>query len=573
MKKLNLLLLMMAILFALSTVNAQQWGLYTLYATKDGTQGYLIDTASVNYKTWTFSSSKKSGYSAYLVPGDTLVRTYKYTGNVINGGGVTGGVQKVDWSGNVVWDYVYSSSTYVIHHDICPLPNGNVLMISYDVKTSADAIQAGSSSSSTFYSEKIIEVHPTGATTGTIVWEWKLWDHLCQNYNSSKDNYVTSIINNPQLLNINYTGTGMLPDRWHMNGLDYNADLDQIVLSIHFMNEAYIIDHSTTAVEAAGHNGGNSGKGGDFLYRWGNPASYGATGTTIFNVIHDAHWIPSDNPNYPDYLCGFNNNPPSNSKVDIWNPPYDGYNYLLTLGSAYAPSTYDYQFTATFAASNEGNSQQLPNGNMIVNNSFGSIYEVNAAGTNLWTKSNANSSHAYRYSKCYVRGPIATAGASSTSVSPGTPITLSSSASSVTETSPSYTYSWSSDPSGFSSSLQNPADSPYTTTTYTVTVTNTALGCSNTASVTVDVVTGMIDETTKNDITLFPNPTTGILNIAGSVVENQNFEICIYNTYGKLILKKKNTIIIDLFDFDNGMYFLQIISENNIVNNKVLLMK
>ena len=58
----------------------------------------------------------------------------------------------------------------------------------------------------------------------------------------------------------------------HCNGLDYNSALDQIALSCRGMNEVYIIDHSTTTEEAVGHTGGNAGKGGDILYRWGNPS-------------------------------------------------------------------------------------------------------------------------------------------------------------------------------------------------------------------------------------------------------------------------------------------------------------
>ncbi|MBI5217630.1 MAG: aryl-sulfate sulfotransferase [Bacteroidia bacterium] len=542
--------------------HSQQWGLYTLYATKNGVKAYLIDTADspVAYKTWSFPSNKKSGYSAYLVPGDTLVRTYSYTGNVLQGGGMTGGVQKVTWNGTVVWDFVYSTSTYCIHHDICPMPNGNVLMISYDVRTAAEATQAGSSSNSVFHSEKIIEVKPTGPTTGTIVWEWKLWDHLCQNYNAAKDNYVTSIVNNPQLMNINYNGTGNLPDRYHMNGIDYNAALDQIVVSIHFMNSCFVIDHSTTTAEAAGHTGGNSGKGGDFLYRWGNPSSYGATGTTIFNVVHDAHWVPNDNPNYPNYLAAYNNCGGTGGKtaIDIWNPPYDGNNYSLTLGSAFAPATYNYRYNATFTATNEGNSHQLPNGNMIVNNFQGNIYEVNSAGAIIWTKTGANSSHAYRYSKCYVRGPVVSAGASLTEISPGASVILNASAISVTETNPSYIYSWSSSPSGFSSTMQNPTVTPSIETTYTVTVTDVNTGCSGSASVTINVTqTSKTDVITDdNGFTFFPNPTAGIINLQGNFDMNTDYEISIYDSYGNSYLHKKNLKTIDISYLNNGFYTL-----------------
>jgi len=496
-----IVMFLVVILFAPKVI-AQQWGLYTLYATKSGTQAFLVDTADspASFHTWTFGSTKKSAYSAYLIPGDTLVRSYSYTASGgMSGGGVTGAVQKVTWNGTVAWDYQYNSATYTLHHDICPMPNGNVLMIAYELKTITEATQAGASTSVSIKSEKLIEVQPTGPTTGTVVWEWHLWDHLCQNYSSTKDNYVTSIIDNPQLLNINYLNAtnNDKSDRWHMNGVDYNPALDQIVVSMHFMNSVFVIDHSTTTAQAAGHTGGNSGKGGDFLYRWGNPASYGATGTAAFNVIHDAHWISSDNPNYPSYLCGYNNKGGTGGKtaITVWSPPYSGNNYTQPVSSAYAPTAYTYQFNSSFSASNEGNSQQLPNGNMLVNNAFGAVYEINSAGTQLWTKASTSSSHAYRYSKCYVRAPIATATASATQVTSGTPVTLSASAVSVTETSPTYTYAWTST-AGFASTEQNPSISPTTSASYTVIITNTAIGCSDTATLIVNVGTSTLAATT-----------------------------------------------------------------------------
>jgi hypothetical protein len=582
-KKITILLLLLICNLTTIQTKAQQWGLYTLYATKNGTQAYLIDTANtpVTFKTWTFSSSKKSAYSAYLTVGDTIVRSYKPTANTSwNTGPCHGGIQKITWDGTVAWNYeYYAANAYCPHHDICPMPNGNVLLICYDYRTAAEATAAGSSSASVFYSEKIVEVHPTGATTGTIVWEWKLWNHMCQNYDNTKSNYVTSIVNNPQLLNINYSGTGPLPDRYHMNGIDYNPTLNQIVVSMHFMNSAFVIDHSTTTTEAAGHTGGNSGKGGDFLYRWGNPASYGATGTTIFNVIHDAHWVPADNPNYPNYLAGFNNNPGSNSKVDIWNPPYNGNNYSITLGSAYTPSTYDYQYTSSFTSNNEGNSQQLPNGNMLVNNSFGAVYEVNSAGTQLWTKASTNSSHAYRYSKCYVRGPVASATASVITACVGTPFDLTSSATSVTETSPTYTYSWATSPLGFTSSTQNPTVTPAMTGNYSyvVTINNTALGCWDTASIKVLVNTcaGLDESDYYNaEINLFPNPTKGIINLNDDYADNTNFELLVSNYIGQIVFKGSNVKTIDLSGFCNGIYNFTIKRDNsNSINKKVILMK
>lgn len=543
---------------------AQQWGMYTFYATKGQTSAYLVDTNSTQYHSWTFASNKTSGYSAYLIPGDTIVRSYNYTSSGgMTGGGVTGGVQKVTWIGTVAWDFQYNSANFTLHHDICPMPNGNVLMIAYEKKTSAEATQAGASSNVTIKSEKLMEVHPTGPTTGTVVWEWHLWDHLCQNYNAAKDNYYATISDHPELLNINYTTGSDLSDRWHMNGVDYNAALDQIVVSMHYMNQVFVIDHSTTTAEAAGHTGGNSGKGGDFLYRWGNPASYGASGTAKFNVIHDAHWISSDNPKYPNYLCAYNNKGGTGSKtaITIWSPPYNGYNYSYTAGQAYGPANYAYQYNSSFTCQNEGNSQQLPNGNMIVNNSFASVYEIDSSNTIVWSKTSTNSTHVYRYSLCYVRGPIATAGASQTQITAGTPVTLNATATSVTETNPTYTYDWSSNPAGFTSSVQNPILTPNTITTYTVLVTNTALGCSSTSSVVVDVTVGT-NENAIDNLEIYPNPSSNVFNIK-LPSNNLNYLLEVFDPIGRIILNDNNIKSFDLKDYQSGLYFVVFTFENN----------
>ena len=548
--------------------SAQQWGLYTLYSVAGTNKAYLIDTNNNVYKTWTFAANKNTSFSSYLIPGDTLVRTINYPGNLILDGTISGEVQKVDWNNNVDWDFIYSTDSTVLHHDIHPLPNGNVLMIAMDVKTGSECIQAGASTSLIRHTDKIIEVHQTGPTTGTIVWEWHLWDHLCQDYDPEKNNYVSSISQNPQLININYNNS---TDFFHMNGIDYNIALDQITFSSYTFSEIFIIDHSTTTAEAASHSGGNSGHGGDIIYRWGNPAAYETNGPIDFNIAHNAHWISSSDLYYPNYLCGFNNEGGAggNSCIDIFYPPYDGYNYSKTQGQAYAPATYAWRYTATCQNPNEGSSQQLPNGNSLVSLTVcTSIVEVDHNGTTLWSfHPSGKVENALRYSECYVRGPVAFASASSLEIMSNTPVTLYSHATSVTENNPAYTYSWRSVPPGFTSSLQNPTLTPTSTATYFVNITDTNLGCSNSASVTVQVVLTGINEQSgsKNELVLYPNPTDGIINIKGT--KEQDMEITVRNVYGEIILNVSEKQTIDLSGYAKGIYYLTIRSGKTKISN------
>ncbi len=390
------------------TSTAQPYGDYTLYSKLNANKAYLLDLSGNEYHSWTFPSNQKTGYATYMEPGGTIIRSVAGSNSAFWGGAtISTAVQKVDWNGNVLWHFNYSSSTNVLHHDICPMPNGNVLMIAYDLKTGSQVTQAGCSLNITLWSEKIMEVKPTGPTTGEIVWEWYVWDHLSQDLYSNKDNYVTSIVNNPQRLNINY-----LPkkDWMHMNGVDYNAVLDQITFSSHYMNEIYVIDHSTTIAEAAGETGGNSGKGGGILYRWGNPAAYGATGTKIFKVVHDAHWVPYDCPR-GGYLAAFNNSGGANNKscIDLINPPYSGYLYNGVPGGAYPPSTYDWRHTYSgSASSNMSSSQQLPNGNTFICMAMsGYLYEIDSNQNVVWSKNlGASIAKAYRYSAAWVNNTL-----------------------------------------------------------------------------------------------------------------------------------------------------------------------
>jgi len=90
------------------------------------------------------------------------------------------------------------------------------------------------------WSETVVEIKPVGTEFFEIVWKWDIFDHLIQDTNSSLSNYGV-VSENPQLLDIN-KGILNASDWLHFNGIDYNEELDQIILSSRSMNEFYIID-------------------------------------------------------------------------------------------------------------------------------------------------------------------------------------------------------------------------------------------------------------------------------------------------------------------------------------------
>ncbi len=466
-------------------VHAQQWGYATLIAKSNSNIVSLIDTNNTVLKQWT-NLSGNTGYSSYLTEGGILWRSVVATGNQFSGGGMCGRVQKIAWDGTLLFDYVVSNANECSHHDICPLPNGNVMLIVYEKKTAAEVQAAGGSVNAVRWTEKIIELKPTGLNTATIVWQWNLWDHLVQNLYPTRANYQTSIVQHPELLNINYNNN--ITDWVHMNGIDYNAELDQIVVSSHFLNEMWVIDHSTTTAQAAGHSGGNADKGGDFLYRWGNPAAYGAAGSTIFNVVHDAHWVPAGCPR-AGWLVGFNNKGVSSNAtaVDLFQPPLNGYNYDLTLGLAYAPATYGYRHPANGYSSNMGSSQELPNGNMLICLATASkVYEINAAGTQLWSYTSTGAiPQAKRYSRCFMESASATVLTNNPAMCPegSASLDIAAAANGVS----SFTYNWAPATGLSNASIRNPVVSGIASDiAYTVTV-STPGGCTATATIPVTV--------------------------------------------------------------------------------------
>ena len=239
---------------------------YTLFSPMAAGDAYLIDNEGRPVHSWDIRSA--GGATPYLLEDGSIIRA-------------NGGFSQWAWDGTLVWDFDYP---FVGHHDIEVLPNGNVLVLAYEYMTAAEAIAAGRDpdalNTGELVSEKIVEVRQTGLTTAEIVWEWRVWDHLIQDFDPTKDNFGV-VGDHPELIDINFgetNPTGNDDDWLHANSVDYNPELDQIVVSVRQFGELWIIDHSTTTEEAASDSGGRSRRGGGILYRWGNPQAYRAGG-------------------------------------------------------------------------------------------------------------------------------------------------------------------------------------------------------------------------------------------------------------------------------------------------------
>jgi len=370
---------------------------YTLFSPMISLNTFLINNSGEVVHMW--DSNFKPALSVYLLENGNILRTaFPGFSPRFWGGGIGGRVEIFDWNGTCVWDFEYSTYQYCLHHDVEMLPNGNALMIAWEYKTAAEAIAAGRDPNSIpmgqLWPDHVIEVKPTGNSGGNIVWEWHIWDHLIQDYDPTKDNYGV-VADHPELVDVNL-GAHMFADLNHMNSVDYNEEFDQILLSVHNQNEIWVIDHSTTTQEAADHTGGNSGKGGDLLYRWGNPQCYRAGGAydRKFFGQHDAQWIDPGLPGEGNILV-FNNGlgrPGGGyySSVDEIVPPVDeNGNYSLTSGFAYGPEEAIWMYTAEnpadFYAINLASAQRLPNGNtLICNGPHGIFFEVTPEKEIVW---------------------------------------------------------------------------------------------------------------------------------------------------------------------------------------------
>jgi hypothetical protein len=536
MKKIILIILIYLNLVSIHFIKAQTVGWfqnspqsydgYTLFAPTGSDTTYLIDNCGKLLHKW--NSTYNPGNSVYLQPDGILLRPGVLINPNFPAGGKAGIIQRIDWNSNVLWSYTISNANECTHHDVKQLPNGNILAIAWEKKTVAQAIMEGrnpANLTNSFWSEKIVELAPSGTNGATIVWEWHAWDHLIQDFDVTKNNYGV-VSDHPELIDINFQASPGV-DWLHINSIDYNPLLDQVMVSVHNQNEIWIIDHSTTTAQAASHAGGNCGMGGDILYRWGNAEAY-KRGTVADKKLfgqHDAQWIKPGIPNEGKIIVFNNglNRPAGNySTVEIFDPPLlPSGNYSITAPLAFDPPnsyrTYPAVPDFSFFSPNISGVMPQPNGNILIcEGDNGIFFEIDSLGQQVWKYINPVSANGIitqgnpaslnvvfkikRYETSY-------SGFSGQTIIPGAPIEL------------------------------NPLN--YTCSTYPLSINE--------------------DVALNRAFSVSPNPANEFIVISSEFAINENIKITITDVLGKIVYNSQfqtSNFKLQTSNFSKGVYFV-----------------
>ncbi|MCX6225694.1 MAG: aryl-sulfate sulfotransferase [Bacteroidia bacterium] len=394
---------------------ANSYGGYTLFGS--GGTTYLIDMEGHVINTW------KIGTNPRFTDNGTLLDAVG--GNPSN----QNSWKELDWNGNTVWQYTEARSGYYPHHDFTKLFNPKLgdstfMYIANRDLTSAQCIAAGCDPANNYNGvqmDAVVEVD----REGNVIWEWWFFNHVVQDILPGKSTYGV-VKDNPGRIDLNIRGNAVKSDWMHCNSMDYNQDLDLVVVnSVH--GEFYVIDHGNTFIPGKPDSSitlAASSKG-DFLYRFGDPAKYdqgdppsvldnwekATAGHKQMGGSHNIQWIKPGLPGAGNFLI-FNNgqnlveltlqsyifeiNPYLNSSGTntgkFVNPPTAGYNIVNSPDrnlmkekknvSKQIVWKYSSKNNTSFFSTIGSSAQRLPNGNTFVcSMNDGHFFEVSPADT------------------------------------------------------------------------------------------------------------------------------------------------------------------------------------------------
>lgn len=394
---------------------------YTLFGAKG--KSYLIDMQGRLVHQWNGSG--------------TNPKLLSYNGNLLDVTNQGKTFVEFDWDGNKVWEYTESRSSYAPHHDFIRIYNAKLgayttLYIANKSLSASEVAALGADPTQGPYDGSQIDAITEVDASGNIIWEWSFADHLIQDVDASKSNYVgtgKTIADYPNKLNANLPGRPIRKDWLHCNSLDYNAKLGQIVINS-VQGEFYVIDHDNTFVKGdlSASKALAAGSAGDFLYRFGDPARYAqgdppslltdwtksTSGHKQIGGAHDIHWIEEGLSGAGNFMV-FNNGEylyemtPQSSILEInpfkdksgatgtnyVNPPSAGY-YVLEGAdpdqmkakrniSNQVVWMYSSKSSVNFFSTIGSSASRLANGNTLITAmTTGQIFEVTPSGELAW---------------------------------------------------------------------------------------------------------------------------------------------------------------------------------------------
>jgi len=204
-------------------------------------------------------------------------------------------------------------------------------------------------------------------------------------------------------VDINFNAGITSGDYFHISGIDYSEERDEIVLCPNNINELWVIDHSTTTAEAATSTGGARGQGGELIYRWGNPQVYdfhnGSTEPGFLRRAHDLRWCVDPESGEIELTVHNNDqvdNTPTdaNSQVLLLDLPFnESGDYVISNAETFLPEApvvlYEQDpANPFFSTPFMGSAQRLGNGNILITLALSrTLVEVDQTGEIVWEES------------------------------------------------------------------------------------------------------------------------------------------------------------------------------------------